>query len=102
MYKQQKDKQGNLLNNVQRLSDNASIPADPANTDYAAYLVWLSEGNTPTEADPIPAPTYQELRAAAYPPIGDQLDAMWKGGDEQAAMKETILAVKAEFPKEAP
>jgi hypothetical protein len=84
---------------ITRLSDGASIPADPANTDYAAYLVWLSEGNVPTPADPIPALTYQELRAAAYPPVGDQLDAMWKGGEPQASMLATILAVKAEYPK---
>jgi len=38
-------------------------------------------------------------RAAAYPPIGDQLDAIWKGGAEQAKMKEIILAVKAAYPK---
>lgn len=38
-------------------------------------------------------------RAAAYPPIGDQLDALWKGGVEQAKMKELILAVKAAYPK---
>jgi len=44
---------------------------------------------------------YRELRRVAYPPMGDQLDALWKGGQEQAAMKATIDTVKADYPKPA-
>jgi hypothetical protein len=36
---------------IKRLSDNAFIPMDPANTDYQEYLTWLSEGNSPIPAD---------------------------------------------------
>ncbi len=36
---------------VLRTNDNASIPFDPANTDYQEYLKWVAEGNTPLPAD---------------------------------------------------
>jgi len=36
---------------ILRLSDNASIPLDPANTDYQEYLKFLAEGNTPLPSD---------------------------------------------------
>jgi hypothetical protein len=51
MYKQYKNLVGNIANGIIRLSDNAFIPFDPNNTDYQAYLKWLSEGNTPEPAD---------------------------------------------------
>ena len=53
---------------ILRTADNAFIPPDPANTDYAAYLAWLDEGNTPEPAPEPPAPpvltTAQKLEAA--------------------------------------
>ena len=36
---------------VKRILDGASIPFDPANTDYQEYLEWVAEGNTPEEAE---------------------------------------------------
>jgi hypothetical protein len=51
MYKLCKDFLGNIANCCIRTSDNASIPFDPANTDYQAYLKWLEEGNTPLPAE---------------------------------------------------
>ena len=35
-----------------RISFNFNL----SNTDYAQYLAWLEEGNTPDPADPIPEP----------------------------------------------
>jgi len=40
--------------------DGTTIPADPANSDYAVYLEWLASGNTPHPADPIQSLTPQQ------------------------------------------
>ncbi|WBF78105.1 hypothetical protein MEP401_gp52 [Methylophilales phage MEP401] len=36
---------------ILRLSDNASIPKNEANTDYQEYLEWVAKGNKVMEAD---------------------------------------------------
>jgi hypothetical protein len=51
MYKQIKLLNGTIENRILRIGDNASIPFDPANSDYQAYLKWLDEGNEPLPAD---------------------------------------------------
>jgi hypothetical protein len=42
----------------------------------------------------------RQNRASEYPSIGDQLDALWKGGDALAEMQARIMAVKEKYPKE--
>lgn len=43
--------------------------------------------------------TYADLRRAEYPPLPDQMDAYWKGGDAEASMRGLIMAIKAKYPK---
>lgn len=51
--------------------------------------------------NPIPSPpTYQQLRATAYPPIADYLDGVVKGDiTQQQAYIDACLAVKLKYPK---
>lgn len=73
-------------------------------------LEWLDQLQTqPTDAEiqaeitrlqaAYDAQAYARARAAKYPPIGDQLDALWKGGDAAAEMLAIIQAVKERNPK---
>jgi hypothetical protein len=40
-----------VLNNASEKSLPMSVPLDPDNTDYAAILEWVAEGNTIQDAD---------------------------------------------------
>lgn len=44
---------GTISNYSIKRNDNAVIPFDPANTDYAEYLRWLDAGNTPLPSDSV-------------------------------------------------
>ena len=42
---------------------------------------------------------YKMQRFNEYPSIGDQLDALWKGGEAAADMLAKVQAVKTKYPK---
>lgn len=78
--------------------------------DTYGTLVWLDDDISPPTEEEVEAEVtrlrlewenteYQRLRAPAYPPIGDQLDALWKGGDAAAEMLARVQTVKAQYPK---
>ena len=47
----------------------------------------------------IDSQAYIENRKREYPLFGDQLDALWKGGDAAAEMLAKVQAVKTKYPK---
>ena len=54
LYRITKDPVENQENGVRRDDGGGSfsdIPQDPANTEYAEYLKWVEDGNTPEAAD---------------------------------------------------
>jgi hypothetical protein len=115
MYQLSKSITGEL-NGVIRLSDGAFINADESSSEYQTYLKWVegyeyqitghmqqewvktSEGNTPEPADDI-ALDYRAQRAAEYPSIGDQLDALFHAGLMPRELTIQIQAIKAKYPK---
>ena len=70
-----------------RGDDAFDADGNPVAYDEAAVQAYLD------------AHAYIEKRVAEYPPIGDQLDALWKGGDAAAEMLAKVQAVKAKYPK---
>lgn len=46
-----------------READSATIPPDPRNSDFQAYLAWLAAGNAP---DPAPAPSAAQVIQQNY------------------------------------
>lgn len=73
-------------------------------------ITWIDENPNPPTQEQIDAEIarlqayydnleYQRKRAREYPPIGDQLDALWKGGEAAAEMLAKVQAVKNKYPK---
>lgn len=78
------DKQGIATWESETISKPTPAQIQAIMAEYAAYL----EANA-----------YVEKREKEYPSIGDQLDAIWKGGSDFDTMKTKVMAVKEKYPK---
>lgn len=100
-----------LVENAQVVSQNTGNIAE----DYAATQ-WLSDGEmpsladveaeiakieagNPTDASGLDRYEYRRFRATEYPPIGDQLDALYHAGVFPPEMEAQIQAIKDKYPK---
>jgi hypothetical protein len=64
----------NQAGGIVRDSDGAFIPQDDANSDYQAYLLWVSQGNSATPYSP-PQPTPQELQRLLTDTVQSLMDS---------------------------
>ena len=82
------------------LALNPSVVTIRGDVAYDANGNEVAYNKTTVDAY-VTANEYKAKRAAEYPPIGDQLDALWKGGDAAAEMLAKVQAVKTKYPKGA-
>jgi hypothetical protein len=64
--------------------------------DASGNQVTIDESLVNAWVDP---EAYKGKRVAEYPSIGDQLDALWKGGEAATEMLAKVQAVKTKYPK---
>lgn len=77
-------------------ADHVAIPADHVSPGWHYENEEFFDPNPPK---PIIELSYKTERAAAYPPIGDQLDALFHAGVFPPEMSAQIQAVKDKYPK---
>ena len=79
-----------LNSSVVTIKDDVAYDIDDNEVNYDADAVQTL----------VDTKAYQDSRRGEYPPIGDQLDDLFKAGAFSTEMTATIQAVKDKFPKE--
>ena len=99
-----------LLQAIQSLLPTAEISVTIGGQASEDKVKWHNPSESPftdeellAEVDKLQAEhdsqEYARNRATAYPPIGDQLDALFHAGVFPSEMASTLQAVKDKYPK---
>jgi hypothetical protein len=83
------DEGGVVIENV------VTNPLPEGATSAEEEVVETADGGLAAAGDHV------SLRRVEYPPLADQLDALWKGGADADAMRARILDIKLRHPKVA-
>lgn len=79
---------------------DATTPNIPEGKRAKWEGVWVFEDIPFPEPEIIPELTYKQKRIREYPPVGDQLDALFHAGVFPQEMAAKLQAVKNKYPKE--
>jgi hypothetical protein len=83
---------------ITRILDGAFIPTDEANSDYAAYLKWLAEGNTPEPAD---VPSAAAIKVTNIKKVDADVDAIYSQAVGNRSLEYTTAEAQAQAYKDA-
>lgn len=88
---------GKVINigNWDYLPDGKGIPKNPLPPGAYEEIREINE----TEYGLFDSSDYKECRKRHYPPIGDQLDALYHAGLLPKEISDRILSIKLKFPK---
>ena len=82
-----------------KVADGLEAWRQPSYWKVSDGTATLQQSLVNTQATKDAADLVSTNRRNSYPSVGDQLDAIWKGGDDQAAMKVLVDKVKSDTPK---
>ena len=94
---------GDPVNSVMRLSDNAQIPFDEANTDYQQYLEWAKTNTAEAADDTL---TWDNIRATRDQILSDTDWTMTTGASvdqaQWAAYRQNIRDIPQTYSGKTP
>ena len=93
--KHYKDSQINLYG----FAPGQAVPLDLVEISESEHQQLIADQQAAHNQSVFDTLPWEQQRQYSYPSIGDQLDAIWKGGSVMEEMRQRIMDVKSKYPK---